>query len=48
MTFGVGFALGALCAVMRLPIPAPPTVAGLLGIVGVTLGWYLISKVGGS
>ena len=35
----VGFLFGKL----KLPIPAPPTIAGILGIVGIALG-YLVSK----
>lgn len=40
-----GAALGFAFAIMKLPIPAPPTLAGVLGIVGITAGYYLASKV---
>lgn len=43
MTMGIGFLLGAVCGLMTLPIPAPPTLAGILGIVGVFLG-YILTK----
>lgn len=33
----VGFLFGKL----RLPVPAPPTIAGILGIAGIALGYYL-------
>jgi XapX domain-containing protein len=42
-----GLAVGALFAVMRLPIPAPPTFAGVLGIIGITVGFFLVSKLNG-
>lgn len=32
-----GFAFGKL----KLPVPAPPTIAGVLGIIGITLGYVL-------
>ena len=35
----VGFAVGLLFARLRLPIPAPPTLTGILGIVGIFLGY---------
>ncbi len=37
----VGIVVGLIFARLRLPIPAPPTVAGLLGIVGIYLGYKL-------
>jgi len=33
----VGFAFAKL----KLPVPAPPTIAGILGIIGITLGYVL-------
>jgi XapX domain-containing protein len=33
----VGFLFGKL----KLPVPAPPTIAGILGIVGIALGYWL-------
>lgn len=41
----VGIVLGAAFALFRLPIPAPITFAGVMGIVGVWLGFMLISKL---
>lgn len=38
----LGFVLGAIFAVFRLPIPAPPTVIGVVGILGVTLGVIVV------
>ncbi len=39
----VGFILGGVFAFLRLPIPAPTNLAGILGIVGIFIG-YLIFK----
>ncbi|WP_371373664.1 XapX domain-containing protein [Thalassotalea aquiviva] len=33
-----GFVVGVLFSVLKLPIPAPPVLSGVLGIVGVYLG----------
>ena len=38
-----GMAVGLAFALLRLPVPAPPTLAGLLGIVGIFLG-YIVGK----
>lgn len=37
-----GFLAGAAFAFVGAPIPAPPTVAGLLGIVGIYLGFKTV------
>lgn len=34
-----GFIVGLLFAIVRLPIPAPPALAGVVGIVGIYLGY---------
>ena len=34
-----GFGVGALFSFFRLPIPAPPTFAGVSGIIGVYFGY---------
>lgn len=39
-----GFVVGALFARLRLPVPAPPTLAGVMGIVGLFLGYWLVSR----
>lgn len=38
----VGGAFGGLCALFRLPIPAPPTWVGVMGIAAVVGGWKLM------
>jgi XapX domain-containing protein len=38
-----GVGVGFLFAKLRLPVPAPPSLAGILGILGITLG-FIIGK----
>jgi XapX domain-containing protein len=40
---GTGALVGFAFAKLKLPVPAPPTLAGVLGIIGITLG-YIIGK----
>ncbi len=37
-----GFLAGAIFAFVGVPIPAPPTIAGVLGIVGIYLGFKIV------
>ncbi|HZG73309.1 MAG TPA: XapX domain-containing protein [Chondromyces sp.] len=37
-----GFIVGFLFALLRLPIPAPPALAGVAGIIGIYLGFKAI------
>jgi XapX domain-containing protein len=39
----VGIAVGFLFSRLGLPVPAPPVLAGVLGIVGIWLGYRLSS-----
>lgn len=39
-----GGAFGVMFALLRLPVPAPPTIAGVLGVVGVTLGYLIVKR----
>jgi XapX domain-containing protein len=41
-----GFLAGAAFAYVGVPIPAPPTVAGVLGIVGIYLGFKAVEYLG--
>jgi XapX domain-containing protein len=34
--------MGVIFAVMRLPIPAPPTLAGVVGVLGVFIGYRIV------
>ncbi|MBM7853762.1 XapX domain-containing protein [Desulfohalotomaculum tongense] len=41
-----GLFLGLIFARLKLPIPAPPTLAGVMGIVGIFLGYLLAVRLG--
>lgn len=41
-----GFAVGLLFAKIKLPVPAPPTLSGVMGIVGIFLGYVLALRLG--
>jgi XapX domain-containing protein len=43
----LGILVGLTFGFTRMPIPAPPTIAGLLGIVGITVGWQVATWVAG-
>lgn len=40
-----GFIVGFVFALLKLPIPAPPTLAGILGIVGIYMGFKVFEWV---
>jgi XapX domain-containing protein len=40
-----GIVIGALFKICRLPLPAPPVLAGVLGIVGIYLGGVIIEWI---
>lgn len=46
LAFLTGLIAGAVFAYLQVPIPAPPTVAGVLGIVGIYIGFKLVEFVG--
>jgi XapX domain-containing protein len=48
LAFLTGLLTGALFAYLEIPIPAPPTIAGILGIVGIYAGFKLIQLSGRS
>ncbi|WP_408646529.1 XapX domain-containing protein [Tumebacillus avium] len=37
-----GIVVGVLFTLMRLPLPAPPVLSGILGIVGIWLGAQIV------
>jgi XapX domain-containing protein len=38
---GVGIAVGIIARVCGLPVPAPPTLAGVLCVAGITFGFWV-------
>ena len=40
-----GLICGVVFSLLNLPIPAPPVLAGIMGIVGVFLGYVLINAI---
>ncbi|WP_280585474.1 DUF1427 family protein [Halorubrum sp. Boch-26] len=42
----VGVTVGALFAFLRVPIPAPPELPGVMAIVGIYLGFKFVGYVG--
>ena len=45
MTTLVGAVVGGVFSAFKLPIPAPPVFAGLMGIVGLWVGYAIVTKV---
>ena len=45
MTTFVGAIVGGVFSAFKLPIPAPPVFAGLMGIVGLWIGYAIVTKV---
>ena len=41
----VGLAIGGLLAMLKLPVAAPPTLAGVLTVAGISLGYWLVGVV---
>ncbi len=46
LTTITGFIVGLIFAGFRLPIPGPPTLAGVMGIFGILLGYLVAAKLG--
>jgi len=44
LTTLTGAGVGAVFALFKLPVPAPPVFAGVMGIVGLWLGYGLIAR----
>ena len=44
MTTLTGMGVGAVFALFKLPVPAPPVFAGLMGIFGLWLGYGIIGR----
>ncbi|MFC7177661.1 XapX domain-containing protein [Halosegnis marinus] len=46
LALATGTLLGVVFAYIQVPIPAPPELPGLLGIVGIYLGYKLVERAG--
>jgi XapX domain-containing protein len=46
LTLATGFVAGLIFARLKLPIPAPQTLAGVMGILGLFLGYFLATRLG--
>jgi XapX domain-containing protein len=40
-----GALVGGIFSILRLPIPAPPVFAGLMGIVGLWIGYAIVQRI---
>jgi len=45
LTSFVGLLMGGAFSILKLPIPAPQTVAGVCGVIGIFLGYFLVRMV---
>jgi XapX domain-containing protein len=41
----VGFACGVIFSLLKLPVPAPGTLAGVAGVVGIFLGAVFVNHI---
>jgi XapX domain-containing protein len=46
LALATGIVAGAVFAALEVPIPAPPNVAGVMGIVGIYLGFKGVQALG--
>jgi len=46
LSFFTGFVVGVVFRLLKLPIPAPQDLAGILGIVGIFAGYVLLKLLG--
>ena len=44
LTTLTGMGVGAVFSIFRLPVPAPPVFAGLMGIFGLWMGYGLVQR----
>ena len=44
VALATGLVVGVVFALVKLPPPAPQTLAGVLGIVGIVAGWAIVSR----
>lgn len=46
LAFLTGLTTGALFRLLEIPIPAPPEIPGVMGIVGIYVGFKIIEELG--
>lgn len=44
-SLGLGLLIGGIFAVFKLKPPSPETISGILGIVGIFSGWWIITQI---
>ena len=44
LTTLVGIGVGGIFSIIKLPIPAPPVFSGLMGIVGLWMGYGIVQR----
>ena len=44
-SLGLGFLVGSIFAIFKLKPPSPETLSGILGIVGIFLGWWILNQI---
>ena len=44
LTTVTGIVVGGVFSIFKLPIPAPPVFAGLMGIVGLWIGYGIVQR----
>ena len=45
LTTLTGMGVGAVFSIFKLPVPAPPVFAGLMGIFGLWMGYGLVQRM---
>ncbi|NOZ92076.1 DUF1427 family protein [bacterium 3DAC] len=45
MALGTGFAVGAIFALLKLEVPAPTVLPGIMGILGIFLGYIVVKAL---
>jgi XapX domain-containing protein len=45
LSLATGLITGFIFAAVKLPVPAPNVIAGVMGILGITLGYLLFNKL---
>ena len=45
LSLATGLITGFIFAAVKLPVPAPNTLVGVAGILGITLGWLLYKSL---